>query len=382
MPKTTKILMFNNEFPPLGGGTGTVNLELFKIFKNYPNIKIDLISSASGKKSEIEHFSKNIRIFKIPVGKKNIHHASNIELIKYAFKSVFAAQKLHKKVKYDITFVWTTVPAGLPAFILKIIKKIPYIVRVGGPDIPGFEARYSFIYKIISPFIRIVWKKSELIVAKCKTEKEMIEAINNKLPVKIIYNGVDTEKFKPSYKTPNLPLKIICPARLIKRKGQDTLIDAISILKKENIKFEVELIGDGDEKDAYKKFAKLKNVSEEIIFSSYVPRKIMPSKYQKADIFILPSFNEGMSNALLEATSCGLPVVVTNVGGTEELVDNSNGFIFNAGNINELVKILKELHFNKKTLNNLGLNSRKKAEEFNWNSIADEYLNLFNNIVK
>ena len=112
--------MFNNEFPPLGGGTGTVNLELFKQFKKYHNLKIDLITSASGRKKEVEQFSENIRIIKLPVYKKEIHHASNFELILYAVKASFMAFKLNKNEEYNFVFIWTTVPAGLPAILLKL----------------------------------------------------------------------------------------------------------------------------------------------------------------------------------------------------------------------------------------------------------------------
>ena len=134
-----KILMLNNEFPPLGGGTGTVNSELLKQFKKYPEFKIDLITSEKGKKKIIENFSENIRIIKYPLNNKNIHHASNFELIKYTLKASFAALKYHRKEKYDLSFAWSTVPAGFVSFLLRILKKLPYIVRVGGPDIPGFE---------------------------------------------------------------------------------------------------------------------------------------------------------------------------------------------------------------------------------------------------
>lgn len=380
MPDSLKILMFNNEFPPLGGGTGTVNLELFKVFRNYPNIEIDLITSSGNKKKETEQFSENIKIYKYPVSKKNIHHASNFELIKYAFKASVAGFRLHKKVKYDLSFVWTTVPAGLPAFLLKLFKKVPYIVRIGGPDIPGFEQRYSFIYKFISPVIKMIWRKAEMLVTKCKTEKEMLEAINSRLKIQTIYNGVDTNKFVPKEKPADDVLTIICSARLIKRKGQYTLMEAVSNLKKEGILIKVDLTGTGDEQDAYIKFAKDKDVSEQIRFSGYVARENMPAKYQDAHIFVLPSFNEGMSNALLEAMSCALPVVVTDVGGTEELADRNNGYIFKAGDSSELANVLKQLYLNKDSLKALGNNSRKKAELFKWSNIADEYYTLFKKI--
>jgi len=372
--------MFNNEFPPLGGGTGTVNFELFNIFKNITDLDIDLITSSANKNTEFEQFSENIRIFKLPVGKKNIHHASNFELIKYAIKATFKGFKLYKKKKYDIILVWSAVPAGLPALLLRIFKKVPYAVRVGGPDIPGFEKRYSFIYKIISPIIKLIWKKAELIIVKCRTEKNMIKKINSILKIKIIYNGIDTAKFKPLKKQPTDTLKIICPARLIKRKGQDILINSVSKLKKEDIKIKVDFIGEGDEKGNYVKSVKKYKLEENIIFSGYIAGEKMPQKYGEADIFVLASYNEGMSNAMLEAMACGLPVIVTDVGGTEELVDKNNGFVFKPGDNAALTKILKHISENKEIINKLGQNSRKKAENFKWENIAKEYLHLFEDI--
>ena len=372
--------MFNNEFPPLGGGTGTVNFELFNCFKNYDNLIIDLISSASGKKKETKKFSENITIHKLPVGRKNIHHASNAELISYFIKASFFGIKLGKKNKYDFIFVWATVPASFPALILKFFKKIPFIIRISGPDIPGYEQRYNTVYKIISPFIKFAWKKSELIISKCKSEKEMILEINPKLKIKTIYNGVDTEKFKPGDKNSDNNLRLICPARLIKHKGQYTLIKAVSDLKKRGIVVYANLVGEGDEKDALVKFAEEKGVSQEIYFSEYVPREKMPEEYRKADIFVLPSHKEGMSNALLEAMACGLPVIVTDVGGTEELVDEKNGFVFKPGDTVALTKILKHIFKKKEIINKLGQNSRKKVENFKWKNIAEEYLKLFDEI--
>jgi len=376
-----KILMFNNEFPPLGGGTGTVNFELFNSFKNFPELKIDLITSASGKKKEIEQFSENIKIYKLPVGRKNIHHALNSELIKYAFKSVFEGLKLQKKEHYDFVFVWATVPASLPALVLKIFRKLPFVIRISGPDIPGYEKRYNTVYKIISPFIKLAWKKAEIIISKCKTEKEMVLRINSKLKIKTIYNGVDIEKFFCKEKEiPNRDITLICSARLTKHKGQYTLIKSVSNLKKHGIILNVNLVGEGYEKDAYIKYAKEEDVFDQIIFSGYVPREKMPKEYQKADIFILPSYNECMSNALLEAMACGLPVIVTDVGGTEELVDEGNGFIFKPGDETALTDILKNISKNKEKIPILGQNSRKKAEQLNWENIAKEYFEFFKTI--
>ena len=377
-----KILMFNNEFPPLGGGTGTVNYQLFSQLKDHKNLSIDLISSAAGKQKQTELFAENIRIIKLPVRKNSIHHATNTELIRYGIKSSFAALRLLKKQEYDFVFVWTTVPSGLPALFLKLFKNIPYIVRIGGPDIPGFEKRYTYIYKIISPFIKTVWKKARKVIVKCQTEYEMVKKLNSKLPLQVIHNGIDTEIFKPTTdKQTSENLKIICSGRLIKRKGQYTLLTALHKLKQEGIKnLQTEFIGEGDEKSKYEKYAVRKNIREQVHFSGFVPPEKMPEKYQTADLFVLPSHNEGMSNALLEAMASGLPVLVSDVGGTRELVDEKNGYIFNAGDPEQLAYYLKRIIKNKKNLKGMGQNSREKAKQFNWQNITGEYLKLFEEI--
>lgn len=85
-----KILMLNNEFPPLGGGTGTVNQAILNQLSSSPDLEIDLITSSPNNVYESVAFNKRIDIFKIPVDRFDIHHASNKELILYAVRSFFS----------------------------------------------------------------------------------------------------------------------------------------------------------------------------------------------------------------------------------------------------------------------------------------------------
>ncbi len=372
--------MLNNEYPPLGGGTGTVNKEIISFFKGISDIKIDLITGSIEKNNTIEELSDNIKIYKIGLNNKNIHHATNSELIKYTIKAFFIAKKLHKTAKYDMSFAWSTVPAGFVSYLLNILYGLPFVVRVGGPDIPGYEARYNLVYKFISPIIKRIWKKSYTIVTKCQSENDMILDINPNLPLKTIYNGIDTKKFKPADKNKSeSKLKIICTARLIKRKGQDILIKAIAHLKeKQDIEIFCNLVGDGDEKLNYEQLARQLNVGRLINFVSSVSRESIVEHYNDADIFVLPSYNEGMSNAVLEAMACGLPVIVTDVGGTAEMVtEGENGFIFEKSNHKELAVILEKLYLNPKLVSKMGKLSREKAKIFNWRNIGYEYIELF-----
>ena len=114
-----RILMLNNEFPPLGGGTGSVNLALLELFSQMPDIEIDLVTSALGEHPEEQKFSDNVQIYKVPVNNRIIHHSSNRELLTYAFRALILALKLNRRYHYNFCFAWSAVPAGGVALVLR-----------------------------------------------------------------------------------------------------------------------------------------------------------------------------------------------------------------------------------------------------------------------
>ena len=96
-----RLLMLNNEFPPLGGGTGTVNRALLERLAGVPDLEVDLVTSAAGRRAEEERFAERIRIRKVPVGTRDLHHAANRELLGYAGRALVAAFRLHRARPYD-----------------------------------------------------------------------------------------------------------------------------------------------------------------------------------------------------------------------------------------------------------------------------------------
>ena len=98
---------------------------------------------------------------------------------------------------------WSAVPAGACALGLKWISGLPYILRVSGPDIPGFEERYKNLYPVLKPLIRIIWQNAEIVIAKCSAEAEMIHEIDPNVEVTIIPNGVDTDQYIPGEPIPD-----------------------------------------------------------------------------------------------------------------------------------------------------------------------------------
>ena len=377
-----RILMLDNEFPPLGGGMGTVNRALLERYASNRELEIDLITSALGAKWESEQFADRITIIKVPVWNRNIHHSTCRELLMYAVQALSQSIKRHRARPYDFCFAWSTVPAGGVALALYRLVTLPYAVWVSGPDIPGFERRYRVLYPFLSPIIRRVWQKANYVVAKCAGEIEMIHVLDSSVNVRFIPNGVDLAVFQPGPAMPDDgPLHVVCVARLIERKGQGHLIEAIKRLTDSGIKVVLSLIGTGDSQRNYEDQARRLGIGDRVRFVGYVPREEINAYYNSAHVFALPSYNEGMSLAVLEAMAAGLPLVVTRTGGTAELVEEGvNGYSFNWADVDALTNYLRMLAKDRALARRMGASSRARAAFFGWDVIADRFLEVFNQI--
>ncbi len=378
-----RILMLNNEFPPLGGGTGTVTRALLQRFAHVADLEIDLFTAALGRTPEREQFSERIQIYKVPVNNHDLHHSSNRELLTYAAGVLPAALARHRAMPYDFCFAWSAVPAGGAALALRRLTGLPYLVRVFGPDIPGFEERYGWLYPLLTPFIRAVWRRARLVVAKCDDEAAMIRRIDPSITPALVPNGVDVAAFRVA--TPRLhgPLRILCVARLIERKGQRHLLAALRRLRDAGVAATVEFVGTGDAAQTYRAEAGRLGVADLVTFAGYVPRERIAEHYANADVFVLPSYNEGMSVATLEAMAAGLPLVVTRTGGTRELVqEGENGLTFAWGDIETLTQHLIDLASNRAVLQRMGAASRRRAERMSWEMVALRYLDIFRDVAR
>jgi glycosyltransferase involved in cell wall biosynthesis len=378
-----RLLMLNNEFPPLGGGTGTVNRAILQQFSTVEGLEIDLITSALGRQAEQEAFSERIRLFKVPVNNQNIHHSSNRELLTYAARALPLALRRHRKRPYDFCFVWSAVPAGGVALALRRVVGLRYLVRVCGPDIPGFEERYNWLYPILTPIIRAIWRGAEVVVAKCEGEADMIRAIDRQPEIRLVPNGVDLDAFPPGKPIANDGvLRLLCVGRLIERKGQHDLIEAVKGLTDEGIDVTLELVGTGDAQAANEALVQRLGLQKRITFAGYVPRTEIASRYAAADVFVLASYNEGMSVAILEAMAAALPVIVTRTGGTAELVaEGVNGFVFEWADVEGLTSHLRRLATNREQGRQMGAASRERARQFSWQAAAKQYLAMLSELV-
>lgn len=371
--------MFDNEFPPLGGGTGVVNYYLLQEMARSQDVTVDLVtSSRSGTAYETERFADRITIYKVPVDNRNIHHASNLELLRYGWRGLRMARRLLKQHRYDVSFAFAGVPAGALSYVLSLTHGLPYVLSLQGPDVPGFEARYNYLYPLLTPLIKKIWRRASAVTAISADQVLLAHRTMPDQPLVIIPNGVETELFAPASDEMKRPFTIICVARLIERKGQHHLLQALAQLRVTCTQpLRLIFVGTGDAEAQLRGLADSLQVAEAVTFKGFVSREQMPTLYREADVFVLPSQQEGMSIALLEAMASGLPVIVTDTGGTAELVtQGQNGEIVPWSDVHALTRALHNL-LNAETLRRqMGAESRRRALQFGWPVLATRYIEL------
>lgn len=165
-------------------------------------------------------------------------------------------------------------------------------------------------------------------------------------------------------------------AEFTKNKGLDYLLDALNILKPQNL--QLAIIGDGEEKERMMRKIKDENLKENVTTCGFVPHA---AKHIKAfDIFVLPSLKEGLPYTILEAMNAGVPIVASSVGGIPDLIEHEkSGFLTIPANSNSIAEALGKLISDIKTRNKFSKLSKLRAQEkFSFSSMLSRTIDLYN----
>ena len=141
--------------------------------------------------------------------------------------------------------------------------------------------------------------------------------------------------------------------RLSKEKGQEFLLEAISLCKHECPDLKLLVVGDGPDREILSALSIKLNLENNVIFCGH--QKDMKSFYKIINLLVLPSLSEGLPNVVLEAMSMGVPVLSTKVGGVGEIItDRENGWLVKPGDSKELANKIQNLYLNRNTLADYG----------------------------
>lgn len=251
------------------------------------------------------------------------------------------------------------------------LAKIPVILHLHGSEMQSFY--YSQSKKGKTRISNILTKADKVIVLS-ESWQEFISCIAPNAKIEVIYNYVRLPDYV-SNRLENKEIKILFLGLIGKRKGIYDLIESAERLSKQTKHFKI-MIGGNGEVEVAKKLVEDKKLTDKIIFLGWLSGDKKLEYLADADIFILPSYNEGLPMSLLEAMSWKLPVISTKVGGIPELVrDGLDGLLFEAGEIDIMTEYMYQLITEKEEREKLGSSARKRVKNMFSNEIIIPQLN-------
>ncbi len=373
-----RILVINSEFPPIGGGAGNASLNISECMAAAGHEVTVLTSNFKGMPGLDKQ--GGVRIVRASAIRKRIDRSNAFEQVTFILGGSLSALKIAIRRKPDVVLAFFGMPSGAIALALKLFFNIPYIVSLRGGDVPGFRPYdFAVYHKIISPFLRLVWRSAGAVVANSSGLRAMGEEFEPNVPIKVIPNGVDAEVYSPGDRDWELP-RLLFVGRVVYQKGIDILLQALGNLK--DLPWELTIVGDGPERAALEALTKALEIRDRVKFAGWLHDDALLDAYRWANLFTYASRHEGMPNAVLEAMACGLPVLATRIAGNEELVIHKKTGILVEPEDGQAFKFaLHHLLQDAEARRQLGEAARRRVVgHYPWSRAAGNYVELLERI--
>lgn len=159
----------------------------------------------------------------------------------------------------------------------------------------------------------------------CRSQMMLFSDTEDWHKLHIVHCGIDMQSYtlgQHKEEVAERPVKLLYVGRLAAEKGVPVLLQSLIALKSEGQHFHLTLLGDGPERAALEAEVKAHGLDKMVHFGGFASQETVRATLQASDVFILPSFAEGVPVSLMEAMACGVPVIGTNVGGVTELIEH------------------------------------------------------------
>lgn len=277
----------------------------------------------------------------------------------YFLSSLPQAYSLIKREEPNVILGTWAYPDGFSAVLLGKLFNLPVYIKVHGTDIhsvKGICARKmtSWTLNSCKKVISVSSSLSNIMKNEFGVQADKISVIPNGINKSMFYKIDRDDAIKKLSIDRTHERNILFVGHLRPGKNVALLIEAFAKLVANNTAdVALHIVGTGAIFDELKEYINTNSLQEHVFMHGGVPHALIPIWLNYTDVLVLPSMNEGMPNVVLEALSCGTPVVASDIEATREIIDvGINGYLFDLQNLDDFVNKLK-----------LGL-SLKQAPEF------------------
>jgi phosphatidylinositol alpha-1,6-mannosyltransferase len=379
-----KTLLITENFPPKPGGSGRWFWEL------YSRLPKSEYAVLAGQNPGAELFdaesSLHITRHNLSSPEWGFVSAKGIAFYLRTIKLIYKQIKLQK---ITVLHCGRVLPEGVMAWLLNLMTGISYSCYVHGEDLETAASSREQYF-----LCRQVIKRASKIICNSQNSASLVAKFGEAARFKtvVLHPGVDSQKFMPAPRNIEILTRlawldkkvVLTVGRLQARKGQDMMIRALPAIKKDIPNILYAVVGDGDCREMLHKLAIDLDVQDNVQFLAEISDDEMIHCYQQCDLFILPNRTigndiEGFGMVLVEAQSCGKPVIAGDSGGTKEtLVDGQTGFIIDATESKNISVAVVNMLSDEQKLSDMGIQGREHViQNLDWKALVLRANKLF-----
>jgi glycosyltransferase involved in cell wall biosynthesis len=283
-------------------------------------------------RAEVEYLPESVTISRRRVGRAHLALARNgrSDYLKGLAAVAYTPGRTRSAVKRASLLAQRLVELGAPPLYIHFAHKPGTIGR--------FAARLAGVRYGMSCHAKDIWttppeelapnlRDAEVVLTCTCTGREDLQQHAGATPVRLVYHGVDVETVVPRVAVPGPP-RVLSVGRLVEKKGHDTLIRAVGLLRDEGIAFTLRIAGDGPEWPRLQRLVHELDLAGQVTFLGPLSTVEVQGEYGSASVFALAcrqlanGDRDGLPNVMLEAMVQGLPVVSTTQVGIAEAVEH------------------------------------------------------------
>ncbi|RNC63053.1 MAG: putative teichuronic acid biosynthesis glycosyltransferase TuaC [Candidatus Dichloromethanomonas elyunquensis] len=290
-------------------------------------------------------------------------------------------KKVCKQFQFDLIHAHVALPDGHCAYLYKQDCQVPLIVSIHGQDFQSTLLRG----KGCRQRMREVLQGTDGIITVSSKLKNMVKNEPYFEKISVINNGaeLDGREYKPENSTHTTLRKIISVSNLKKTKGIDLNIQALASLADQFPDIEYTVIGDGEERPNLEKMADHLNLHRHVTFMGQLPHSETMKQMASADIFCLPSWQEGFGVVYIEAMAQGMPVIGVRGEGIEDVIEpGRNGLLVRPQNVEDIVQSLEALLRDPALAARLGEAGRETVlQGYTWENNARKTADIYKEVL-
>jgi len=377
------ILIFNYEYPPLGGGGGVATALIAEELATRHGVTV--VTSGTAAQAREENMN-GVEVLRVPVfARRATPVASLPSMASYLPGAWRTGWRLLQQRRFDVVNSHFAVPTGPASLPLAKLAHVPHVLSLHGGDVYDPSKRLS--PHRIAPLrwsVSAILRASDSVVAQStNTRDNAYRYYSYRGPIEIIPLGIRQPAIPPvSREVLGLPphaIIAVTVGRLVTRKRIEHLLRALAGGTRDSIVLVV--VGDGPELEHLQHLAAALGVAERTRFLGQVSEETKWQVLQAADVYVSATMHEGFGLVYLEAMAAGLPVITYDEGGQVDFLRHGQtGYLIREGDISALQAAFDAAVADPAALRDIGRANRGRAPEFDVRRAADAYERLFDGV--